>query len=179
MPHLTAVEASMIRNSKDLNESNELYSYLDVKKELVTGFSILFSRFEYALKQGGYCQKCLAAKPDWDKFAQDHSELFDTQNKPKLITSTQYILKNPPKRQVQKNGKLDWRSVKNNTTQLGLILRLVRTVRNNLFHGGKFPSGPINDPARNTNLLESCITILRECLSLNDGIQRCFWERSR
>jgi len=165
-------------NLKDLNDPNELYNYLDIEKDILTGFSILFSRFEYALKLTGYCQKCHEAKPDWYKFAEDHDKLFDASKKYELKIAVQYILKNPPKRQVQKNGKLDFQSDKNNGTQLEQILRSVRTVRNNLFHGGKFPSGPIDDPARDTKLLESCITILQECLSLNQKIQRCFWKRS-
>jgi hypothetical protein len=169
----------MLMNIKDLKNPNELYEYLKIEKDLVTGFSILFSRFEYALKRSGYCQKCHEAKPDWYKFAQDHNKLFDSQDNSKLNTGVQYILENPPKVQIVKDGKLDWenRPVKSDNL-LKRLVRSIKVVRNNLFHGGKFHSGLIEDPGRNTKLLESCITILKECLSLNQKIQRCFWKRS-
>jgi hypothetical protein len=167
----------MLTNSKDLNDPNELYRYLDVNKDLVTGFSALFYRFEYALKRAGYCQKCKNAKPDWEKFAQDCDKQLNTQKNPELKTAAQYLLSHPPKKQIQENNKLEWQPVKKEGTQLEQILRLVKTVRNNLFHGGKFPSGPVKDTGRDAKLLESCIIILRECLSLDKNVQRHFWEK--
>jgi hypothetical protein len=52
----------------------------------------------------------------------------------------------------------------------------VRTVRNNLFHGGKSPSRPISEPARDQRLLESSLVVLHECLALNESLCGAFLE---
>lgn len=56
------------------------------------------------------------------------------------------------------------------------MLRLVRVVRNNLFHGGKYQSGPFDEIARNENLLEAAITVLSHCLALSDPVREAFEE---
>lgn len=92
--------------------------------------------------------------------------------------AVQYLRAHPPRKQILKTGKLDWKQVENNGTQLEQILYLVRTIRNNLFHGGKFPCGPVEDAGRDTKLLESCIIILRKCLSLDKDVYTCFREKN-
>ena len=49
------------------------------------------------------------------------------------------------------------------------LLRRVKRVRNNLFHGGKLAesSGHIEDRARNRPLLDACVTLLKACLDLS------------
>ncbi len=56
-------------------------------------------------------------------------------------------------------------------TDIGWLLVIVRTVRNNLFHGGKYPvpSGHIREPARDPKLLNCGLTVLETCL---------IWERN-
>lgn len=48
------------------------------------------------------------------------------------------------------------------------VLDVVRVVRNNLLHGGKFPIpvGPIEDPSRNALLLRHCCTVLEKYLEI-------------
>ncbi len=169
----------MLTNSKNLSDPNDLYCLLNINKDLVTGFMIMFSRFEYALKKSHYCKKGLSgeAGPDWFEFAKDHDNLFETEKNPNLKAAIQYLLQNPPKRQVVNNdGRLDWKKRKlNSKALLENLVCSVNGVRNNLFHGGKFESGSVEDPARNTMLLENCIIVLRECLSLNEDIENTFW----
>lgn len=167
----------MQTNSKEPSSPNDLYDYLKVDKDLVTGFSIQFSRFEYALKRAGYCKQCKNAKPDWKRFAQEHEKLFDAKKDGKLETAVQYLRAKPPKKQVQENGKLGWQAVEKKSAQLEQILCWIKTIRNNLFHGGKFPSGPVDEPGRDTKLLENCVAILRECLSLDKEVQRYFGQK--
>lgn len=165
--------------TRNLSDPNDLYSILNINKNLVTGFMIMFSRFEYALKKTKYCKKDYNgnAEPDWSNFARDHNSLFETEKNPKLKVAVQYLLENPPKRQVVNNdGKLYWS--KRNLNSEALLEKLVcsvKGVRNNLFHGGKFESGSVDEPARNTLLLENCITVLSEFLSLNHTIKNAFF----
>ena len=60
----------------------------------------------------------------------------------------------------------------------GYVLRLVRVVRNNLFHGGKYPIPiePLEDMARNEVLLNPSIVVLRNCLSISDPVRAAFEE---
>jgi len=161
-------------------DHNDLYQKLSLDKDLTTGFSILFSRFEYALKQTGRYAKGdeNEVKADWDKFARDHDSQFqsDSEKSPELKAAIKYLKDKPPKKQTLKNGSLDWKDVPTqNTPLLEQVLNAVRMVRDNLFHGGKFRNGPMEDPGRDSELLRSCIIVLEECLSLNKGVYERFY----
>jgi hypothetical protein len=72
-------------------------------------------------------------------------------------------LEYPPERQIvgERNG-LTWKPVStiDCKSDLEKIVRLVKTVRNNLFHGGKHGSDYWDDPERNIRLLSSSMAIL-------------------
>ena len=158
-------------------DHNDLYLKLSLDKDLTTGFSILFSRFEYALKRTvGYAagdENNVTA--NWSKFARDHAEQFNSKRTPELKAAIEYLNGNPPKKQILKDGLLDWKNVPTQDTPLlEQVLNAVRRVRNNLFHGGKFRI-PMKDPGRDSELLSSCITVLEECLSLNQAVYERFY----
>jgi hypothetical protein len=46
------------------------------------------------------------------------------------------------------------------------ILLSVRTVRNNVFHGGKFPDGPVPEPLRDEQLITDCLMVFQSLLVL-------------
>jgi hypothetical protein len=76
---------------------------------------------------------------------------------------------------------MQWRanSKRSSEGEGGYLLRLVRDTRNNLFHGGKYPSpdGPVNDQIlRNSQLLQACFTILEKCRSLDGDVKHFFEE---
>ena len=157
---------------------NRLYDHLEIDKRLVTDFSILFSRFEYALKRTkGYAKGDEnGVEPAWTKFARDHADRFDTKKTTELESAVDFLNSEPTKKQVLKNGVLDWKVVqKQNNPLLEQVLVTVRRTRNNLFHGGKFPIGPVEEPGRNSKLLRCCMTVLEECLTLNDEIRNNFY----
>ena len=167
-------------------DPDKLYKELGINKKLVTDFFIVFSRFEYALKRmGSYAKKTNEktnkktngwAQADWKKFAKDYDRLFNPCPNTKLCTAVEYLKKHPPKRQVRKDGKLDFKDDGGKRTpELWQILYAVKGVRNNLFHGGKFPgAGVVDEPSRDKCLLSHCLTILYECLSLNGKIEKYF-----
>jgi len=47
---------------------------------------------------------------------------------------------------------------------------MVRRVRNNLFHGGKFLPVPPGDPDRDKLLVQHSLTVLRTCMSLHKRV---------
>ncbi len=142
-------------------------------------FFVFFSRFEYALKR---CDEYLtvSAQPNWDKFASDHANQFDNLESIALKAAVTYIKENPPRKQLQQAGKLSWSEPQVYDTREPLLLwllRMVRCIRNNLFHGGKFPLIPISDPSRDRELLLNSMYILESCLSLNRKVECQFYKR--
>jgi len=136
-----------------------------IPKELTVEFLGTFARFEYALKRAGYLEgneKRVAA--DWDRFAREVATA-----KPEVLVSVvacgAYLLSHPPRKQVLENGRLTWkdRGASGGST-IEEILLSVRTVRNNVFHGGKFPEGPVAEPLRDERLIGDCLAMLNALL---------------
>lgn len=150
-------------------------------QKLVFNFFYIFSRFEFALKATGFLYgDNSSVSAGWDKFA----ESIDRKYKLVQITSVQfhrsakYLFDHPPQKQIKnKSNKLDWK-------EAGLVssydfknlLLLVRRIRNNLFHGGKFISGSIKGSERDKFLIECSLIILKECLELNEEVKNKFEE---
>ncbi|MBB4634279.1 hypothetical protein [Longimicrobium terrae] len=142
-------------------------------------FFLFFSRFEYALKRGAYLsQGSKQATPDWDKFASDHNDVFELLVDQRLADAILYFRVSPPRKQVRKDRRLSWSDpyVYTNGPLLVWLLTAIRIVRNNLFHGGKFPGIPFHDPSRNSELIENAIVILSHALALNADIEGLFGE---
>jgi hypothetical protein len=145
---------------------------------LVFEFFVVFSRLEYALKRAGYLKKSRFADPDWDSFAMSLCGSFRGADDHAFQIACRLLLDRPPKIQINVNGELDWKATqrKPNETDEQLVLRLVRIVRNNLFHGGKFRCGPAEEPARDQQLLESSILVLKHCLAGSPTVRAYFDE---
>jgi hypothetical protein len=144
---------------------------LSVQPELATQYFYVFARFEYALKEAGYAKKDKyeSVSADWKTFAQSIEGKFDGKAAKEVEQATDYLTQKPPMtRTLTFDGSLDWKETRQGReeTNTEYLLRLVRVVRNNLFHGGKFSKGPFEDPARDKNLLEACLTVIDYCLKL-------------
>ena len=140
-------------------------------------FFLYFSRFEYSLKRLNYLTKSEEAKPDWDRYCRDNPNLLDGDLEEHVKNALKYLKNAPPKKQVVKNNGLDWED-DNYTGKYDLcrILTLLRRIRNNLFHGGKFPGGPKNDISRDRKLLESGLIIMQACLDRDNELEGIFLE---
>lgn len=148
--------------------------------ELVLQFFVTFSRFEYALKRAGFLKDKKYAEADWQRFAREKGDaLVDGVTDTEFTKARSFLLWEPPQKQVvEATGRsLRWqenprRSGENDAEYL---LRLVRGVRNNLFHGGKYPTQAVSGKRlRNSKLLQACVTILEKCLSLDADVKRFF-----
>lgn len=140
---------------------------LDVPRELTLEFLATFARFEFALKKAGYAQgDDTKVLPDWDSFARDVAKLDAAVLAP-VLHACRYLQEHPPKKQILQNGSLQWVARQGTSgSAIGDVLLSVRTVRNNLFHGGKFPDGMITDPVRNEQLIQDCLAALQGLLDL-------------
>jgi len=148
-------------------------------RKLAWYFFVFFSRFEYALKRGGYLAEGSGkAEPNWDRFASKNSEKFQAIENARLKQAIDYFKSSPPRRQVRCDGHLDWSDpLKYTNGPLFVWLLLaIRTVRNNLFHGGKFPGFPVADPSRDRDLIENAIVVLEHALPLDYLVSRTFHE---
>ena len=66
------------------------------------------------------------------------------------------------------------RLVPDDTSETARVLHLIKQVRHNLFHGGKFVGDPDAGPDRDTQLLSASIVLMRELLSLLPDVHTAF-----
>jgi hypothetical protein len=83
-----------------------------------------------------------------------------------VFLGADYLERHPPMKQILKDGTLDWARLNQEPTRIERLLFDLRTVRNNLFHGGKFPRTYIEDPSRDEQLIRSCLAILNTLLAV-------------
>jgi hypothetical protein len=97
---------------------------------------------------------------------------FDTNKSPELLEAYRYFLSRPPKIQALVNDRLSWKEnqKRDDESEFTWVVRSIGVVRNNLFHGGKFPW----DQARATDLLSYGFIILYECLELDEAVYKAF-----
>jgi hypothetical protein len=129
-------------------------------------FFFWFSRFEFALKENKYLKNDKAgarAEPGWKKFV----ETWQSQYQPSA--ASRKLLELAPKQQTVDEGQeLTWRTISfsNEDSELQKTVQLLKTVRNNLFHGGKHGTRSWDDPGRTRELLSVSRTVLEDLTSL-------------
>ena len=153
-----------------------------VDAALLLNFFLTFARFEFALKNADFFKKPgypidpadpPDAQPDWDRFAVSIRDVFNPDSRSALRDACDYLLLNPPEREVVMNGPcLMWerRSPPEHLSSAERVILCVRRVRNNLFHGGKFTTQPVPTLDRNEGLLRSSLVILDECMTLSTPV---------
>jgi len=162
---------------------NESHLHITIQKfiqansnDLAFDFFIIFSRFEFALKARGYMRDSSGGViVDWNKFAEDVDGDIMQSEDSQFISALNYIKGNPPKKQMIEDGKLSWKtdnSIEDFT--FNRLLVLLRRIRNNLFHGGKFIKGYEEDISRDEQLLKSGIIIIQTCLLVNKKLMDYF-----
>ena len=149
-------------------------------KERVWLFFLAFSRFEFALKRSGFA-KGSADRVDaaWDRFASGHCHAFKPDSDQRLRSACDYFANSPPMKQVLKDSSIGFVGPNPLGSQPHLcwLTTMLRRVRNNLFHGGKFEPTALNaDPARDAKLIEHSLVILEACVELDTGVQQSFME---
>ncbi len=153
------------------------FNHLKVPPDLACDFLGVFARSEYALKAARFAggnEKQVNA--DWDAFAKAIANRFHPSKSQDLRTAVDYLLTNPPKKQVLKNKTLEFSDAPpdRNQSKAQEVLLMVRRVRNNLFHGGKFLPVPVSDPDRDKLLVQHSLTVLRACIRLHDEVAEAY-----
>ncbi len=138
-----------------------------------------FARCEYCLKRVGLLDRNRRdPTADWGAFATQVQDVFQTPPSEEVANAIKCYVTSPPKKQVFKNGALDWaESVPDHKSQAELVLRLVCRVRNNLFHGGKF-NDVWFDPQRSEDFLRAGLQLLRAVVSAHPRVRDAYENRA-
>jgi hypothetical protein len=161
---------------------NHRHAPQELDQSLVLDFLWNFSVFECALKREGFLvqDRYGGAKPDWDKFGAKLAGSFERVSLAGFTEAVEEIRRLSPKRQVVNGGRLGWESINQRIgdSEEEYVLRLLRTVRNNLFHGGKYPDGPVEEVARDRALLQASLVILQGLFVMQPYLNRWVEEAS-
>lgn len=105
----------------------------------------IFSRFEFALKEGGYAiaDRWGGAAANWRAFGR-LAAVQDAFEAMRAAPQLKILLADPPRNQVVVDSRLQWGDAPA-VTDAASLLAALRRVRNNLFHGGKSGADPRDD----------------------------------
>lgn len=140
-----------------------------IESELLLEFFLTFSRAEFALKNSGFVTGGEdSVSPYWDRFGTALKDQFKKNKTKELEAAVEYIMLNPPMKQVLRDGNLMWEANLPNDgkSDIEVLFVLVRRIRNNLFHGAKHNLGVFEDTERTTRLLKSALLIVQEGVSV-------------
>jgi hypothetical protein len=145
-------------------------------RDVVLEFFWKFSVFECSLKREGFLRRGRynTAEPDWKGFGEAIEGRFADVTIEGFAAAVDALESASPRRQVVRSGRLEWEPVVRQPghSREDFVLRLVRTTRNNLFHGGKYPDGPVEEVARNKAILRAALKILEGCCELHPSLAR-------
>lgn len=133
-------------------------------RDLLFEFFWKFSFLECKLKRGGYIKKGSddTANTDWHKFGVAIRGRFAEISTEDFNNAVRKLKELSPRQQIVENEQIGWRTIfqKPHISDEEFMLKLLRAVRNNLFHGGKYPDGPVEEIARDSKILISALNIL-------------------
>lgn len=163
-----------------MTEPEDIVEAFGIDRVLVLRFFGVFSRFEYALKRSGFVKGQDQVEPDWNTYANGLRGKFQSVDDPGFSDAVNALIDAPPRKQIFTGSRLDWKDtvVGAGEQHESYVLHLVRIVRNNLFHGGKYPLpvGPLEDVGRNSLLIKASLTVLKQCLRLSPDLKAVFEE---
>jgi hypothetical protein len=133
----------------------------DDLRRLAFDFFYWFSRFEFALKEARFLKSSkigAKAEVDWETFIEKYSGNY------RLTLAANALIDAKPQRQIVGAAELSFDDVcfRPGSSDLKRVVVLARTVRNNLFHGGKHGSDYWDHPERMQTLLSTTIDVLGE-----------------
>lgn len=161
-----------------MRRDDDPFRHLHMPRELACEFLAVFSRMEYALKAtpayaGGDENRVDAL---WDRFANEINDALEAipREDKEFWEAVDYLNIHPPRKQVFQDGALTFKDqvIDQNQRKAQQTLLMVRTVRNNLFHGGKhYPDGE-QEQGRNERLVRYSLEILKRSSMLSPDVRQ-------
>ena len=128
-------------------------------------FFYSFSRFEFALKENGLVTRGRrgSAQADWQTFVKKNETKYDP-----CEAAGQLMAEPPDVQQLEGHHAWKWAPLQfdDNQSQLSQAVLIVKTVRNNLFHGGKHSAAGWDEPERVHFLLSKSVEVLDSFVEL-------------
>lgn len=134
--------------------------------QLAFDFFYWFSRFEFALKENAYLKSHVIgakAEASWDDFVMKWGGQYAASGEALSLLEA-----SPESQIIAANDQLAWKTVglTDCKSELEKVVRLLKTIRNNLFHGGKHGGAGWDDSKRTAFLLSSGKTVLDQLAAL-------------
>lgn len=160
-----------------IQKLKEIYALIpENDKEIIADFFSTFAFFEFGIKELGFTRKGYKyPSPDWKNYIDTIESEFNLENSPELHEAVLFFKENPPGEQQFniENGALtfnyDYFDQKENI-DLQLLIKMIRIIRNNFFHGGKVKDFMKSEYERNIDLFKNSLIIFEECLRIDDSI---------
>ena len=144
----------------------------DHLRELCIEYFFMFSRFEYALKENGFLKKSRYenAEPDWKKFVEEYSSVYYPSDE------ARNLMNSPPDRHIVRDECCQWEEIDfaNFSSDLDKVVFILKTIRNNLFHGGKNSHADWDNLERNSFLGRNAISVLGSLAELSE-LEHDYW----
>lgn len=149
---------------------------LAAKPDLVLRFIGVFSRLEYCLKVTRFRQTGDGeAKANWRAFVEAAEARFNPEKSPELAEAYRYLIGSPPRVLEAKNGEVLWADyVERGKSRVDELVWIVKQIRNNLFHGGKFAHDPDSSPQRENSLLTYATILLVHLISVVPEVEQAY-----
>jgi len=154
-----------------------VFRHLHMPHELACEFLAVFSRFEYALKSTKYANGTEnKVEPWWDRYANDVNDAFNEITDKVFLEAVEFLLERPPRKQVLSEGRIGFKeqAIDNNQTKANQVFKMIRTVRNNLFHGGKYLPNREIEEGRNEHLVQCSLLVLKACVHLHPQVGQSY-----
>lgn len=122
-----------------------------------------FTTFEAKLKGNGYHNggDSNTVNTEWDRVAKDYhlqlKAILDEQSK-----EVSYLMKRSPRKMTVINSTIRFIDLAQEINNERKLLRVLCTVRNNLYHGGKYSRGNLVGSERNMKLVEYATYVLKK-----------------
>src|SRR5437016_9244108 len=149
------------RQRKERYVADYSHSFTPQDQARIFRFFATFARWECALKRGKFARSGShgQAEADWNAFADRFADQLQRLATEEFVAGRDYLFNNPPRRLMFQDG---WHPNPRRTgeTDARYLFRVIRDVRNNLFHGGKYQGMVIAELARDRALIDHSIAVL-------------------
>lgn len=113
-----------------------------------------------------------AAEAEWTSFGKEITEKFEKVETIDFTAAAAKLRQLSPRKQINRNGILGWEKIdQRDESNAVYTLHLLKLVRNNLFHGGKYPDGGILEVSRDKEILRAALTVFGGCYELHAGVR--------